>query len=82
MEVRVKVYDKVKYEADSVKVAQVEYDNVKGVRVVGGLNPMVQEIEECTDMSGIDDYHEYAIVEFCNGETETFRNSYVDIFRI
>ena len=82
MEVRVKVYDKAKYEADSVKVAQVEYDNVKGVRVVGGLNPMVQEIEECTDMSGIDDYHEYAIVEFYNGETATFRNSYVDIFRI
>lgn len=81
MNFKVKVYDEVKYSPLSEKVAEVEYNNVKGFEVVS--DPMtVEEIEACTDGSCIDDYHEYLILYFENGETATFRNSYVDLFRI
>lgn len=81
MKVKVKVYDEVKYSPNSEKVAEVEYDGVKGFDVVS--DPCtVEEIESCTDASGVDENHEYLVLYFENGETSTFRNSHVDMFRI
>lgn len=81
MDVKVKVYDGVKYLAGSEKVAEVEYYGIKGWDVIS--DPMtVEEIESCTDADGIDEYHEYLIIVLANGETATFRNSHVDMFRI
>lgn len=81
MKMKVKVYDEVKYSPLSQKVAEIEYDGVEGFDVVS--DPVtVEEIENHTDAAGIDENHEYLILYFENGETSTFRNSHVDLFRI
>lgn len=58
-----------------------EYYGVKGFDVVSDP-ATVEEIENFTDANSIDEYHEYLILYFENGETATFRNSHVDLFRI
>ena len=81
MKFKVKVYDEVKYSPLSEKVAEIEYDGVKGFDVVSDP-ATVEEIESGADGSCIDEYHEYLILYFENGETSTFRNSHVDLFKI
>lgn len=80
MNVKVKIYDMCKYNKDSKKVAEVEYHNIEGYEVVTGQR--AQEIAEETDLDGRDDYNEYLIITLEDGKTSTFRNSYVDMFRI
>lgn len=79
MTVKVKIYDKVKYDKDSTKIAEVFY-NIEGFKVVSG-GAEAEMIESETDGNSIDDFHEYLILELEDGETSTFRNSYVDMFR-
>lgn len=79
--VELDVYSECKYTAseevfENQKV--VEYENVIGFEVVTG--EQAKEIEARTDGSCIDDMHEYLVLYFENGETSTFRNSYVDMF--
>lgn len=80
MDVKVKIYDKVKYEKDSVKVAEVEYKNIEGFRVVTGEE--ATEIGLSTDKNSRDDYNEYLVITLEGGEEATFRNSYCDLFRL
>lgn len=81
MNVKVKVYDEIKYSPISEKIAEVEYYNIKGWDVVS--DPVtVEQIEHETDEAGIDECHEYLIIELENGEISTFRNSHVDLFKI
>ena len=79
MKVKVKVYDGVKYNADSEKVAEVEYQ-IKGYEVVTGSR--ATEIGLSTDENSRDECNEYLALELENGETATFCNSHVDMFRI
>ena len=79
MKVKVKVYDGVKYNADSEKVAEVEYQ-IKGYEVVTGSR--ATEIGFSTDENSRDEYNEYLVLELENGETATFCNSHVDMFRL
>lgn len=79
MKVKVKVYDGVKYNADSEKVAEVEYQ-IKGYEVVTGSR--ATEIDLSTDENSRDEYNEYLVLELENGETATFCNSHVDMFRL
>lgn len=77
------VYSECKYTAtrevfDNAK--EVRYENIKCWEIVTGED--ATEIENETDNSCIDDYHEYLVLHFVNGETATFRNSYVDMFAI
>lgn len=79
MKVKVKVYDGVKYNADSEKVVEVEYQ-IKGYEVVTGSR--ATEIGLSTDENSRDEYNEYLVLELENGETATFCNSHVDMFRL
>ena len=76
MKVLVKVYDGMKYDAESKKVAEVEYDNVANLEV----KTMTDEEIFADGFDETDEYREYAIITFTDGTTATFRNSHVDIF--
>ncbi|MBQ2858417.1 MAG: hypothetical protein IJE78_15085 [Bacteroidaceae bacterium] len=79
--VLVDVHEVIRYEDKSENIKTVEYTGCVGFEVVADAK-RVAEIEAETDGSCIDDYHEYLILYFANGETSTFRNSYVDLFVI
>ena len=76
------IYEGCKYvkEAHEKESVTVKYENVVGFEVVSGEK--AREIEKETDGSCIDEYHEYLVIYFENGETSTFRNSHVDMFPV
>ena len=80
MNAKVKIYNGVKYEASSEKVAEVEYTNIRGYEVVTGDRATKIGLE--TDKYSRDEYNEYLIITLENGETATFCNSHVDMFII
>ena len=80
MNVKIKIYDGVKYNVESKKVAEIEYDNIKGYEVVTG--DKATEIGLETDENSRDEYNEYLVITLADGETSTFCNSHVDMFRI
>lgn len=79
MKMIVKGYDKVKYEKDSKKVFEVTYNNVESYEVVTG--DRATEIGSYTDEESRDKYNEYLVLHLTNGETATFSNSTVDLFK-
>ena len=85
MNVKVKVYNGVKYNANSEKVAEVEYNNIRGYEVVTGERATeigLETDENSRDEYSRDEYNEYLIITLDDGETSTFCNSHVDMFRI
>lgn len=81
--VLVNVYDECKYTASEKTFEnskEITFDFCTGFEVVSGKD--AKEIEEHTDGSCIDDYHEYLVLFFEDGNTATFRNSYVDLFAL
>ena len=77
MNIKIKCYDLPKYDAESQKIAEVEYKDVKSYEVK--IIP-AEEIEASYDM--VDENNEYLIITFADGDTATFRNSHTDMFRI
>ena len=80
MDVKVKIYNVVKYNMEAEKVAEVEYKNIKRFEVVTGERAM--EIGNETDENSRDEYNEYLVITLEDGETSTFCNSHVDLFII
>ena len=79
MELHIQVYDKCKYGEDAKVIRDVNITDIISIEVVEiPANKILKE----TDGSCVDDYNEYLILTYDNGETSTFRNSYVDVFRI
>ena len=77
--VKVDIYSEVKYTASEEvfeNAKTVDYSFCGGFDVVNGKEAGIEN----TDGSCVDDYDEYVILYFEDGETATFRNSYVDIF--
>lgn len=76
MKILAKIYDGCKYTAESEVRHEVIYESVSRFEVVNG---------EDIDLNGMDtpdEYNEYLILHFENGDTATFRNSHVDIFNL
>ena len=80
MDVKVKIYNGVKYDKDSEKVAEVEYTNLHSFEVVCGERATKIGLE--TDENSRDEFNEYLVITLEDGETSTFCNSHVDLFRI
>ena len=80
MDVKVKIYNGVKYNKDSEKVAEVEYKNIKCFEVVADERATKIGLE--TDENSRDEFNEYLVITLEDGETSTFCNSHVDLFRI
>ena len=80
MNVKVKIYNGVKYNLENEKVAEVEYNDIRGYEVVTGKR--ATEIGLETDENSRDEYNEYLVITLEDGSTSTFCNSHVDLFRI
>lgn len=77
MNVKVKVYNGVKYNMETEKV---EYKNIKRFEVVTGER--ATEIGNDTDSNSRDEYNEYLVITLEDEEISTFCNSHVDLFII
>lgn len=77
MKVIAKVYDMSKYNPESKKVAEVQYNNVSKIEVI----EMNDEQVFALGYDEVDEYGEYLIITHESGETSTFRNSHIDLFR-
>lgn len=73
------ISEATKYEAEPDDVREVTYTGVKSWSIIEG-GKEAGEIESHTDASGIDENHEYLVLNFTDGNTGTFRNSHVDMF--
>ena len=74
------MYNGIKYDRNSKKSAEVVYNNIKGYEVVTGEKAAL--IGKETDENSLDEYNEYLIIHLETGETATFCNSHIDLFRI
>lgn len=79
MELNIKVYNKCKYKEGSKVIADVNLTDIASLEV---KEISANEILRKYSGSCLDDYNEYLILTFENGETSTYRNSYVDVFRM
>ena len=77
MNVKIKLYDLPKYDTESKVVAEVEYKNIAKYEV-----KIISDEEMLATYDMVDDYKEYLILTLADGDTATFRNSYVDMFRM
>lgn len=78
--VEIEIHEEVKYIDLSENFTRVQYSDVVAFEVIHG--EAAELIEAESDGSCIDEYHEYLVLHFANGETATFRNSHVDMFVI
>ena len=78
MDIKLKVYNGVKYNKDSKEVGQLEYKNIQSYEHVFGER--AKEIELETDENSRDEFNEYLIITLEDGETLTFCNSHVELY--
>ena len=79
MKINIKLYDKCKYGEDAKVIKDV---NITGIESLEVKEIPASEILRETDGSCLDDYNEYLMLTYDNGEKSTFRNSYIDVFRL
>lgn len=74
------MYEGFKYIETEEEPKVVRYEGIVSWEIVTGDE--AEQIEAETDGSCVDEYHEYLILNFEDGDTATFRNSHVDMFRV
>ena len=77
MKAKIEIYDICKYNPESVVKHEVEYNDVVKYEVKA-----IPDEEILREFDMVDDHGEYLILTFADGDTATFRNSYVDMFRM
>lgn len=80
--VKLDVYDTCKYvatEEDFARKKTVVYHGVTGFELIEN-GTEAWEIESDMSEDEMDPHHEYLVLFFEDGDTSTFRNSYVDMF--
>ena len=80
MDVKLKVYNGVKYNKDSKKIGQLEYKNIQSYERVFGERATKIGLE--TDENSRDEYNEYLVITLEDGEKLTFCNSHVELFYV
>lgn len=75
----VKLYNKSKYEANSKKVAEVEYEIV-GFGIYNGSDIDSDEYDDIVNNDMVDEYDEYLRLWLSHNDSATFRNSHVSMF--
>ena len=80
MNVKLKLYDGVKYNLENEKIIEIVYNNIRGYEVVTVESATQIGLE--TDENSRDEFNEYLIITLENGESATFCNSHVDMFRV
>lgn len=78
IKVDVKIYDKPKYCMDAVKIDTIVYSGLINWEIITGEDAADIEAQMGAD---IDELHEYIVLNFEDGKTATFKNSYVDLMR-
>ena len=78
MDLKVKFYSGCKYDKTSKRIAEHIYNDVMKLEI----KVMTDEEIFSNGFDETDEYNEYAIITFADGETATFRNSHIDIFKI
>lgn len=77
--VELDVYENCKYfakkEEDLGKQIEVRYEDVEAFEVANGSEIDIEGMDE-------DEFDEYLVLYFEDGDTATFRNSHVDMFHI
>ena len=77
--IEVVVTEKIKYADENWDAFhRVSYTGVKSFSIINGEDAI--EIEEHTDGSCIDEYHEYLVLKFADGTESTFRNSHANMY--
>lgn len=77
MKVIAKVYNMSKYNPESKKVTEIQYNDVSKIEVI----EMTDRRAQYLGFDEVDECGEYLIITHESGETSTFRNSNVDLFR-
>ena len=78
MDVKLKIYDGIKYFICKKKVKEIKYRNIRGFEVVTGER--ADQISSEIDASSIDPYNEYLVIYLEDGSTATFGYSKSDLF--
>ena len=74
------VTDGIKYNlTETSNETKLEYNGITSWDIVEG-GTEAEEIERELNAASVDEYHEYLVLHFENGEQATFRNSHVDMF--
>ena len=74
--IEVKVYSGCKYNMESEVINRVVYEDVVKLEV----KRIEDNVMYIIGFDEVDEYKEYCILTFANGENATFRNSHVDVF--
>lgn len=74
MLVKIRVYDRMKYHADAEQVAEARYE-IERFEILNGEQINIESFGD-----DVDEHDEYLVLYLSNGESSTFRNSYVDLF--
>lgn len=77
IKVKIKMYDGVKYDMESEKIAECYY-YIENFKVLE--NEEAERLEETIDEDSIDEFHEYLVLDLGDGDTATFKNSHTDLF--